>query len=139
MRICFDLDNTLCTGKPYEFAVPFPGIKELLIELKKNGHTIIIQTARGMGSAYSNPGICVKNIGKITLDQLDDWGFVYDEIYFGKPNADIFVDDKAFHASKMNKLVYFIEEGQKIDKRFLEKIDKLNKSLEFVDEHNDER
>lgn len=134
MRICFDLDNTLCTGKPYELAVPFPGIKELLTELKGSGHTIIIQTARGMATASSNPGVCVKNIGKMTLEQLDAWGFVYDEIYFGKPNADVFVDDKAFHASKMGKLMSFVEEGQRIDTRFVDKLDKLGKSLESIDE-----
>ena len=43
MRICFDLD-TLCTGKPYETAEPFPGVKDLLLKLKKRAH-YYIQTA----------------------------------------------------------------------------------------------
>lgn len=105
MRICFDLDNTLCTGYPYEYATPIEGTVDLLRELKARGHTIIIQTARGMGSSSSNPGQATRRIGKLTFDQLDDWGFIYDEIYFGKPDADLFVDDKAYPGTKIDSLI----------------------------------
>lgn len=134
MRICFDLDNTLCTGKPYETAEPFPGVKDLLLKLKEEGHTIIIQTARGMATASSNPGKCVKNIGRLTLEQLDAWGFLYDEIYFGKPNADLFVDDKAFHASKLQKLWSFIEKTEAFDSHYESKLCKLEASLRYLEE-----
>ena len=36
----------------------------------------------------------MKNIGKITFDWLDRNGIEYDEIFFGKPNADITIDDR---------------------------------------------
>lgn len=137
MRICFDLDNTLCTGKPYETASPFPGIKELLLKLKEENHTIIIQTARGMATASSNQGVCVKNIGKLTLEQLDEWGFVYDEIYFGKPNADLFVDDKAFHVSNIEHLFYFINESNKIKEEFDVKFAKIDSTLSTLEEIDD--
>ena len=104
MRICFDLDNTLCSGKPYDIAQPLRGAKELLIRLKEKGHVIIIHTARGMGTNSSNVGATIASIGKMTLNQLEDWEFIYDEIYFGKPSAEVYIDDKAFHASDLEKL-----------------------------------
>jgi phosphoglycolate phosphatase-like HAD superfamily hydrolase len=95
MRIVFDLDGTLCTGYPYEDAVPLPGAQETLRKLKEQGHTIIIYTARGMGSCAGNSGAAVAKIGGVTLTQLKDWDFIYDEIVFGKPAGDIYVDDKS--------------------------------------------
>ena len=96
MRICFDLDLTLCTGKPYATAQPYSWAVDLLSELKSEGHTIIIYTARGMDSNKGNVSKVIHQLGKLTLDQLDQWGFQYDEIYFGKPSADLYIDDKAF-------------------------------------------
>lgn len=95
MRICFDLDDTLCTGKPYRAARPIPGAKQLLKQLKDKGHTIVISTARGMGRYQGDADRAIRDLGKLTLDQLDRWDFIYDEIYFGKPAADLYVDDKA--------------------------------------------
>ena len=37
----------------------------------------------------------MKNVGRITLEWLDNNGIEYDEIFFGKPNADITIDDRA--------------------------------------------
>lgn len=95
MRICFDLDETLCTGYPYYKSVPFPEAQSLLKQIKSQGHQIIIYTARGMGRSDGNMGRAMAAIAKDTFEQLDAWGFVYDEIYFGKPAADIYVDDKS--------------------------------------------
>jgi len=94
MRICIDLDNTLCIGKPYEDAIPVPGAKEFLTALRAAGCTVIIYTARGMGSCSSHEGKALRKIGKLTLEQLEAWDFDYDEIYFGKPSADFYLDDK---------------------------------------------
>lgn len=100
MRICFDLDGTLCTGYPYENAVPMDQSKEMLLRLRADGHTIIIQTARGMGRANGNIGKAQSLVAQLTLNQLDQWGFVYDEIYFGKPAADLYIDDKSLPTIK---------------------------------------
>jgi hypothetical protein len=100
MRICFDLDETLCTGYPYSESKPLPGSKELLLELHSAGHEIIIQTARGMGRSGGNIGKALAAVSKLTFEQLDRWGFVYDEIYFGKPAADLYVDDKSLPTIK---------------------------------------
>jgi phosphoglycolate phosphatase-like HAD superfamily hydrolase len=95
MRICFDLDETLCTGYPYSVSEPLPGARDLLLQVKSQGHHIIIQTARGMGRSDGNIGKALAAVAKETLEQLERWGFVYDEIYFGKPAADLYVDDKS--------------------------------------------
>jgi hypothetical protein len=95
MRICFDLDETLCTGYPYVVSKPLSGARELLEELRDQGHTLVLHTARGMGRTNNDKEKAVEAIGALTLSQLEKWGFVYDEIYFGKPSADIYIDDKA--------------------------------------------
>ena len=52
-----------------------------------------------MATCQSNLGKVMKNVGKTTLDWLEKYGVEYDEIYFGKPNAEVYIDDRAirFH------------------------------------------
>ena len=38
-------------------------------------------------------------LGKITLDWLEENEIYYDEIFFGKPNADITIDDRVVRFS----------------------------------------
>jgi hypothetical protein len=49
-----------------------------------------------MATCDSNLGKVIKNVGKLTLEWLDRYSIEYDEIYFGKPNADVYLDDRAF-------------------------------------------
>lgn len=108
MRIVIDLDGTICPikekGASYADLVPHPGAKEKLKELKESGHYIIIQTARNMATCESNLGKVMKNVGKITLDWLDKHDIVYDEIFFGKPNGEVYIDDRAFRFSEWNSI-----------------------------------
>lgn len=100
MRIVIDLDGTICPIKEkdqlYSELQPLPGAVEKLRELKDSGHYLIIMTARNMATQEANLGKVMKNIGKITLDWLEQYQVPYDEIYFGKPNAHIYIDDRAF-------------------------------------------
>jgi len=95
MRVCIDLDKTLCTGHPYKDAVPMLEAKEFLSKLRADGHTIIIHTARGMGRSHGSVSKAIALVGAITFSQLAEWGFEYDELLFGKPAADCYIDDKA--------------------------------------------
>jgi capsule biosynthesis phosphatase len=103
LRICIDLDGTICEikkeGESYAHVLPKEGVVEKLRMLKDSGHTLIIHTARGMGTSQANEGTMMKNIGLITLQWLSRWEIPYDEIYFGKPNAHIMIDDRSltFH------------------------------------------
>ena len=99
MRIAIDLDGTICPiRQPHESYTdlkPLPGAVERIRELRAAGHYIIIVTARNMATCEANLGKVMKNVGKITLDWLEKHGVEYDEIYFGKPNAEVYVDDRA--------------------------------------------
>ena len=99
LRICFDLDNTLVTFPKikgdYTSVMPIENNIKMLKFLKKMGHTIIIYTARNMKTQSGNIGKVMSNIGKITFDTLDKFDIPYDEIYFGKPYADYYIDDLA--------------------------------------------
>ena len=99
MRIAIDLDGTICPIKrpdqSYQDLRPFPEAVERIRQLRKAGHYIIILTARNMATCDSNIGKVMKNIGGLTLNWLEEHGVKYDEIYFGKPNAEIYIDDRA--------------------------------------------
>jgi capsule biosynthesis phosphatase len=108
MRIVIDLDGTICTLKQnnqtYADVLVKPGAVEFINKLKQDGHYIIIQTARNMATCESNMGKVIKNVGKVTLDWLEKNEVAYDEIYFGKPNANLYIDDRAFRFEDWNKM-----------------------------------
>ena len=89
--ICFDLDGTLCTNTfgEYERAEPFAWAIERVNELARAGHRIIVFTARGTATGL--------DWDDLTRGQLARWGLEYDELRFGKPSADVYVDDRAVH------------------------------------------
>lgn len=100
MRICIDLDGVIChlkkEGQTYDKLEPMPGALEKLQALKAAGHYIIIQTARHMKTCEGNVGRVQARIGAATLNWLEKHKVPYDEIYFGKPWAQIYIDDNAF-------------------------------------------
>lgn len=108
MRIVIDLDGTICPIKEpnqsYEELKPFPKAVEKIRQLRAEGHYIIIQTARHMKTCDGNVGLVVRKIGKLTLEWLDKNGIEYDEIYFGKPNADVYIDDRALRFESWEKI-----------------------------------
>ncbi|OPZ79299.1 MAG: hypothetical protein BWY78_00135 [Alphaproteobacteria bacterium ADurb.Bin438] len=108
LRICIDLDGTICEirkeNESYMDVKVKEGAKEKIKALKDAGHTIIINTARNMGSTGHNVGKALKNVGKMTFDWLEQNGIVYDEIFFGKPNADITIDDRVLRFEEWGKI-----------------------------------
>ena len=99
MRLSIDLDGVLCEidkSKGYGDLVPIVGAISALKLLRSQGHYVIIHTARHMKTMESNVGKVVAAKGYITLDWLERNGIEYDEIYFGKPWADVYIDDNAF-------------------------------------------
>lgn len=99
MRIVIDLDGTICTlkkeGETYANVKPIPKTIRTIKKLKRQGHYIIIYTARHMKTCEGDTGKILARVGKITLDWLERYDIPYDEIHFGKPNADIYIDDQA--------------------------------------------
>jgi hypothetical protein len=58
--------------------------------LYDSGNTIVYFTARG-----STTGI---DWTDFTRDQLESWGARYHRLILGKPEADVYVDDKGIHS-----------------------------------------
>ncbi|GJG88435.1 hypothetical protein tb265_36160 [Gemmatimonadetes bacterium T265] len=103
LRIAVDLDGTICAlrrpGESYADVAPMPGAADRLRELRAAGHYVIIITARNMATCEGNLGRVMKNVGRLTLEWLDRHGIEYDEIYFGKANAHVYIDDRAHRFS----------------------------------------
>ena len=108
MRIAIDLDGVVCPIKQphesYSDLEPLPGAVEQIRELRAAGHYIIIVTARNMATCEANLGKVMKNVGKITLDWLEKHGVEYDEIYFGKPNAEVYLDERAIRFTSWQEI-----------------------------------
>jgi capsule biosynthesis phosphatase len=106
MRICFDLDGVICKLRQPEESYAelelVPGAVEKMTALRAAGHTLIIATARHMKTCDGNVGLVQARLGKVTLDWLDRHGVPFDEIYFGKPWAEVYADDNAFHFTDWN-------------------------------------
>ena len=102
-RFCFDLDNTLVTSPvvagDYTTCKPIEDNINFVKHLHRQGHYIIISTARRMRTHGGNVHSVVKDIGKITLDQLEKFDVPYDDIQFGKPWADFYIDDLAINCN----------------------------------------
>jgi capsule biosynthesis phosphatase len=100
MRICIDIDGVLASfkkeGQTYADVAPIEGSVETLKMWKDQGHYLILNTARHMKTCDGNVGKVIAKIGKMTIDWLDVHGFVYDELLFGKPWAEVYIDDNAF-------------------------------------------
>ena len=91
MRIIIDLDGVICPIKlpnqTYGELKPIYGSIKKIKKLKKEGHHIIINTARNMATQKSNIGLVNKNITLITLKWLEKYKVEFDEIFFGKFKA----------------------------------------------------
>jgi capsule biosynthesis phosphatase len=99
MRLCIDIDGTICHLKgnleTYSDVLPIPGAVEQLNRLKAQGFYIILNTARHMKTCEANIGKVIAKEGFTLLEWLARYKFPYDEIWFGKPYADVYIDDKA--------------------------------------------
>ena len=108
MRIVFDLDGVICELKKpsesYSDVIPKKKIIQKMRNLKEEGHYLIIHTARHMRTCEGDVTKVIAKIGKITEDWLEKWQVPYDEIIFGKPYADVYIDDLGIEFSTNEKL-----------------------------------
>jgi len=126
-KIVMDLDNTICVTKnsDYKNSRPVNKVIDKMIEFKKQGFYIIINTARNMRTFDGNIGKINANTLPIILNWLEKHNVPYDEILVAKPWCGFdgfYVDDKAIRPSEFASL-----SKNKIDK-ILEKENKyINK------------
>jgi len=86
MQIIVDLDGTLCTEERQfsrSLASPLPGAVEGVNALYRQGHTIIIYSARTWAEF------------EMTTHWLKTNGFLYHQLMLGKPVGDVWIDDRA--------------------------------------------
>lgn len=87
MKYVIDIDGTICTQeKDYAEATPFLDRIEKINKLYDEGHMIVYFTARG-----TETGIDWR---EVTEKQFAKWGVKYNDLIFGKPSADYYLDDK---------------------------------------------
>ena len=92
MIYCFDVDGVVATivkDAMYGRAKPIHKNIKKINHLYETGHTIIMFTARG-----DTTGLDWRDI---TEKQFAGWGLKYHELRFGKPTADVYVDDKCIN------------------------------------------
>lgn len=99
MRVCIDIDGTIChlrkNTETYNDLIPIEGAVETLKSLKEQGYYIILCTARHMKTCDANLGKVIAREGLTLMQWLKKHDFIYDELWFGKPHADLYIDDKA--------------------------------------------
>ena len=108
MRIVFDLDGVICELKKpsesYSDVSPKKKVIQKMRNLKDQGHYLIIHTGRHMRTCNGDVTKVIEKIGKITEEWLEKWNVPYDELVFGKPYADIYIDDLGVEFSTSEKL-----------------------------------
>ena len=96
---CFDIDGVIASIIPnaeYNKAMPIKENIKIINKLFDNENKIILFTARG-----SKTGIDWR---QTTESQMKEWGVRYDELKFGKPSADYYVDDKMLSLNDLSSL-----------------------------------
>jgi len=89
MIIYVDIDDTICKNNnnlDYSDSTPIVERINKINSLYETGNKIVYWTARGTVT-----GIDWRSV---TEKQFDEWGVKYHELRFGKPNYDLFIDDK---------------------------------------------
>tara|TARA_Y100000004_G_C8889198_1_gene401165 strand:- start:538 stop:840 length:303 start_codon:yes stop_codon:yes gene_type:complete len=89
MILYVDIDETICKtpeDRDYTKSTPIEKRIKHINMLYEKGYTIVYWTARG-----TSTGIDWR---EVTEKQFLEWGVKYHELNFGKPNYDLFIDDK---------------------------------------------
>ena len=96
LTICCDIDGIIAqkvVNNNYENAAPIPGNIKIINRYFDMGHRILLFTARG-----DTTGI---DWSETTKNQMARWGVKYTKLMFGKPAADIYIDDRFFDLEQL--------------------------------------
>ncbi len=95
MKIVFDIDGVICDEYHPDVSQrqPYPNRIDFINNLFRDGHEIIIFTSRGMKSTGDDPIASDLKYREITEKQFANWGLKYHKLFFGKPNADVYIDN----------------------------------------------
>ncbi len=95
--LVFDIDDTICVhhNRDYPNAKPIQPVIDKINRLKAQGYYIKLYTARGQNSCKGDLELIKERNEKVLQEWLDKNGVQYDELIFGKPLGDWYIDDKA--------------------------------------------
>ncbi|MBO7079505.1 MAG: hypothetical protein J6W64_06825 [Bacilli bacterium] len=101
----FDIDDTICNNKnrDYANAIPFEEVINKINYLYDNGATIKLYTSRGMVSCNGDIEKIITKNKSILEKWLKKNKVKYNELIFGKPLGDLYVDDKAMNVRDFTK------------------------------------
>lgn len=143
---CFDIDGVVFEiSEGYKNYIVIKETFNFINKLKKEGNKIILYTARKMHTHSGCMGKINKDIVEETLYQLRINGIFYDEIYFGKPSADYYIDDKAINYYDLKEHLNMSQDSQQetvslgiISYRLGEMERNFEKSMERISEKIDD-
>jgi uncharacterized HAD superfamily protein len=85
--VAVDIDGVLCeetgTFGDYAYRKPMKAGLDLVRELNRQGHTVVLYTARWAEDAA------------VTQNWLDSYKVQYERVVYDKPLANVYVDDRA--------------------------------------------
>ena len=97
-----DIDHTICipqkfddTERRYAQAEPIMEMIEAIRKIYHRGDTVILHTARRMLTHRGDLHKIEEDVGAVTRDWLEKYQVPYDQLIFGKPYGDFYIDDKA--------------------------------------------
>lgn len=95
MKMMIDVDNTICihTNRDYVNAAPIQPVIDKVNALYDRGVDICLYTSRGQNSCKGDLALIIERNEAVLVDWLKRHGVKYNELIFGKPLADFYVDD----------------------------------------------
>jgi uncharacterized HAD superfamily protein len=96
MKLIIDIDGTICTEEKQfsrALAKPLEGAIDAIKKLKSEGHTVILYSARTWAEY------------EMTVDWLNNYQIPYDQLILGKPQGDVWIDDRAHRFSTWSKIL----------------------------------
>lgn len=98
-KFVIDIDGVVAgfdANLKYNQAKPVKNVIEIINRLYLRGNFITLFTARGYKTGI--------DWSEVTRKQLSDWGVLYHQLLFGKPDADFYVDDKMLNVDDLKIL-----------------------------------
>ena len=96
MKIIYvDIDGTICNTNGVDYTNSEPKYEQIykINRLYDEGNTIIYWTARGTVTKI--------DWSDLTKNQLDEWGVKYHDVRIGKPQYDLWIDDKSMRIEEV--------------------------------------
>lgn len=124
--LCIDIDNTICytVNRDFENSIPVKKVIDKINAFYRAGWKIILSTARGAKSCKTIEERIAK-YDALTRAWLEKNNVLYNELWFGKPNADFYIDDKNLSINEF------------LDFQHVNELSNVEKLYNFVKEEKD--